>query len=484
MKARFSIFFLLIWFSACEEDIESFSLLTEESLYVSSEKAQLVGRLISDNKLEVEDHGFWIGSDESFSDPIVVSLGKRTGPGRFLGEVQDLSPGRNYFTKSYAEFKGEIIFGNIIQLNSKNPGIFSFFPEYELPGKIIEIIGLNLSPETKVFFDNAEAKIEDIIYESLLKVRIPPIENNTSPKIKLISNGNEMVFGKNFEYIIGNFSFVGFPEKFLLNKSLSFTQDGKFYVGSGLISALDIHPFFWEFDPELNRWSTHELDSDPHINGFGINGYYGGGMDYNLVGDTGVPNPAFWKWNENIPIKKADLPYPAVNSIAFQIQSKIYLLGGSVEGFENLLYEYDINRDSWNAPKTFPFKVKNNLTHFVYEDKLYFISDRKELYVFDPDTGEREIIGMFPGDNSKGYGVASIVGDRVIVGFYEQSIEVWELNLKNISWKRKSDFPGIFLGNNLGIFSKNNSIYLLRSTNQPSSEYGNMEFWKFDPDKF
>jgi hypothetical protein len=293
-----------------------------------------------------------------------------------------------------------------------------------------------------------------------------------------------MIFDKNFEYIIGKFSFVGFPERFLLNNSLSFTLAGKFYVGSGIVSALEIHPFFWEFDPDVNTWKKHEIDSGPHISGFGINGYYGGGQDYNVGGGTGEPNLSFWKWKENEIIKKADLPFPAVNSIAFQIENKIYLLGGSIEGFDNLLYEYDISQDSWIALTNFPFKIKNNLPHFVYENKLYLITERKELYVFDPETGQRQIIGMFPGENSKGFGMASVVEDKAIVGFYEQSIEVWELNLKNITWKRKTDFPGIFLGNNLGIFSKNNLVYLLRSTNQPSAEYGNMEFWKFDPDNF
>lgn len=74
--------------------------------------------------------------------------------------------------------------------------------------------------------------------------------------------------------------------------------------------------------------------------------------------------------------------------------------------------------------------------------------------------------------------------DNQIVVLLGQTIEVWELDLNTYRWKRKSNFPGIFLGNNLGLFEDGQSYWLLRSTDQYSLTEGNMEFWKFEPEGF
>jgi hypothetical protein len=131
MKLNKRIGFVLIAvailvFSCEKESTPTFALLTETPLYVSGESARLVGRLIANEQLLVEDHGFWVATEEGFSDPIVVSLGTRNVPGRFVGEIRSLEPDRLYFAKAFTEIGGKISFGNFIQLNSLNPGIFLF----------------------------------------------------------------------------------------------------------------------------------------------------------------------------------------------------------------------------------------------------------------------------------------------------------------------------------------------------------------------
>lgn len=479
---------LVVLLLSCNEkqDIPTFALLTETPLYVSGESARLVGRLITNEQIQVEDHGFWVATEEGFSDPIVVSLGTRNGPGRFVGEIRSLEPDRLYFAKAFTEAGGNLSFGNVIQLNSLNPGIFSFSPEYALPGQTIEILGLNLGSDTRVFFDETEASIQEIVYESLLKVVIPPIQNNPSPKIRIISNGQELVFENPFEYIVGKMRFLGFPETFRLINSVSFQANGKVYVGSGQQSEFVINPDYWEFDPGTESWEKLGLNISPHLYGFGVDGFFGGGVSGIPVNNQFIYNRDFWFWDGTGLIRKADVPFPSMNSIAFQSRGKIYVLGGSVFGHENAFYEYNPATDSWKTEFNFPFTIQNNLPHYVYKDKFYFITERKELYELGPETGERNIIGTFPGDNVNGLGTASVSGDRAIIGFYKQSIEIWELDLIQLRWKRKINFSGVFLGNNLGFFSQNGLFYLLRSTNQPLAQNGNgsMEFWEFDPDAF
>lgn len=471
-------------FSCKEEDFPVFALFTEDPLYVSGEQAQLVGRLITNELLEVEDHGFWMDVDEDFSNPEIISLGIRSAPGRFIGQVDGLLPGKTYFAKTFTIFRGVTSFGNVIQINSLIPGIFSFNPDYALPGQKMEITGLNLGADTKVFFDDYEAFIEEIIYESILVLIIPPIQNNPSPIIKVVSNGVEMKFENRFEYMVGKMNFIGFPEKYRLVNSLSFSAKNKFYVGFGYDLQLNINRFFWEFDPVQGIWNRLDFDIQPHILGFGAEGYFGGGYDAVDVYNTALPNNLFWYWNGNELVRKADVPFPAINSLCFQIKGKIYVLGGSSQEHRNTLFRYDPSIDNWSRLSDFPFAIEANLPYFVHQDYLYFISDRKELIMFDPETGQRQTVSTYPGSIINQFGVAVVLEDRAIIGFYRQEVEIWELDLSNLSWKRKINFSGVFLGNNLGIYSHNNLVYLLRSTNLPIPQFGQMEFWEFDPDGF
>ena len=484
MRFRGILILVAIFFGSCEEEVSTFALLTEPPLYVSGESARLVGRLIANNQLRVDDHGFWLDTREDFSDPVIVSLGERSGPGRFIGEARNLQPGLTYFVRSFTEIAGDFSFGNTLPLSSLNPGIFSFSPQYALAGQEIEILGLNLGADTRVYFGETEAAIQEIVFESLLKVIIPPIQNNPSPFIKVISNGVELVFESPFEYMVGKFRQIGFPESFRLINSVSFQVGGKVYVGSGQQSEFVINPAYWEFDPLTDNWKRLDFSIKPHLYGFGVSGYFGGGSESIRANSQFIFNPAFWFWDGTRLIRKADVPFNSVNSIAFEIRGRIYVLGGSVQGNENALYEYNQDTDSWKTEINLPFTIQNNLPHYVYKDKFYFITERKELYELEPATGERKIIGTFPGQNVNGFGTATVSGDRAVIGFYRQEVEIWELDLIRLTWKRKINFPGVFLGNNLGFFAQDGLFYLLRSTNQPLAQNGSMEFWEFDPDGF
>jgi hypothetical protein len=396
-----------------------------------------------------------------------------------------LVPGRTFYVKSFVQIADNTTFGNVIQINSLNPGILSFTPEYALPGELMQIKGMNFSADTRVFFDDQEVSVEEIFFESHLIVKVPPIQENPSPTIRVISNGQEMVFERNFEYMLGKFTFIGFPERYRLVNSISFESEGKFYLGFGFDTDLNINPYLWEFDPIPGKWNPLDLGILPHISGFGTDGYFGGGFEAVPQGGMNIPNHKFRYWNGTELVRKAYLPFTANNSIAFLIKDNVYVLGGITEGIEdNKLYRFDPSADSWERLSDFPFSIQANLPFFVYRDKLYLITERKELIVFDPETGLRQIVGTYPGSSSNRLGIATVWGDRAIVGFYRQEVEIWELDLLDLSWKRKVNFPGVFQANNLGIYSKNNLIYLLRSTNLTVQEYGNMEFWEFDPDGF
>lgn len=484
MKRVFVYLVLFILSSCREENFQIFSLLTEDPLFISGEKVQLVGRLITDANIRVDDHGFYLGINGDFTNPEIISMGLRSGPGRFIGEFNGLKPGLTYSVKSFSNINGDLTFGNVLEFRPLNPGILSFLPNYALPGELMQIKGINFNTDTRVFFDDQEVTVDKILFESYLTVKVPPIKDNPSPLIKVISSGQEMVFERNFEYMLGKFRFIGFPERFRLVDAVSFESQGKFYLLSGFDSEQVFNPYLWEFNPDLESWSKKNLGILPHISGFGSDGYFGGGFTGISLDNIASINHSFWYWNGNEIVKKADVPFPSIKSIAFMSKGKLFVIGGTAEGFENVISRYDPESDIWNKMPNFPFNIQANLPYFVYKDQLFFISERKELFKVDPETGQREIVGMYPGSNTNGLGVAVVLGNRAIIGLYRQEVEIWELDLITLNWKRKINFPGVFSGNNLALFGKDNLTYLLRSTNLTIPEFGNMEFWEFDPDGF
>jgi len=118
-KYKFGLLSLLIFifgiFSSCEE-VEDFttSLATEDVLYLSGERVRLLGRILTTQAVNATDHGFYIATNESFTQPLIISLGQRTNPGRFIGETSGLQVDQRYFVKSFLALEGEMLFGNII----------------------------------------------------------------------------------------------------------------------------------------------------------------------------------------------------------------------------------------------------------------------------------------------------------------------------------------------------------------------------------
>jgi len=483
VKSTNYIFILFVLFS-CEREAFVPNLITEQPIFVSGETIQPVGRILYNSELPISDHGFELSENPDFSAPIIQSLGERSRPGRFTGELSGLEPGTLYYLRAFIDLDGERLQSNVIEIRTLDPGIFFFEPIYALPGQIMEIHGLNFGEDVRVFFDDRPVEIIEKAFESYLRVRIPPIDGNPSPRIRVETRRASFVFDEPFEYMIGKKLRLDFPETSFISDTWSFVENGKLVVGGGLISRVS-NSKIWEYDFNQRTWETYTKPGFVHINGFGVSGYFGGGTSSNIWDDPiPIPNFDFWKLENGNLVKKADVPYPAVNSIHFEINDRIYLLGGSIEGTETRLYEYDKGEDEWRRLPDFPFNIQNDMPYFVYKDRLHLIRDNKDLFVFDPATGARDILSQYPGDNSEKFGTASVSGDQLIVGFYPQNLEIWELDMVSLRWRRKANFEGSFLGNNLAFYPFGDKRYLLRSSRQPRPPFGNMEFWEYDSERF
>lgn len=469
---------------SCEEKDGFISVQTEAPLIVSAKNAQFVGRLISDRNMDVSDHGFWFATNTEFDNPTVISLGPRTQPGRYLGSTDVLVAGETYFVKSFFAMGADTFFGNVIQFDALTPGIQKFSPENAFAGEEVSIFGYNFASDTRVFFGEQEAQVLSNTFESRLNVLAPPIADNASPLIRVQTLGRELVFDLPFQYIVGKYTQFGFPIKNRLVNSISFKLDNQIVVLSGQSTEFDINRKYWTFDLLQKTWKENEFELEPHLYGFGASGFFGGGLSRIPSNTQQVVNRSFWKMEGDNFRKLPDVPFPAVNSLCFMIGTKLYVMGGSIEGETNRVFMFDTLTETWEPKGVFPFSIDNRVPYFTDGNEVIFVRDNKEVTAYNPKTGIRRILGRWPSDNSQEFGIACKLGRKAVIGFYKQTIEVWELDLDTYRWKRKSNFPGIFLGNNLGLFEDGQSYWLLRSTDQYSLSEGNMEFWKFEPEGF
>ena len=97
---------LLAGWACTQEEDATIVVTTEEIIFVSGEKVRALGRLITNQPVSTTDHGFQLSISENFTSPIIVSLGVKDGPGRFIGETDGLSINQTYFAKAFAPVDG------------------------------------------------------------------------------------------------------------------------------------------------------------------------------------------------------------------------------------------------------------------------------------------------------------------------------------------------------------------------------------------
>lgn len=253
LLCAFSLSFLMC--SCSSDESETTIIVTEEVLFTSGEQARILGRLITNQPITALDHGFYIGEEESFSQATIISLGEKKGPGKFIGEVSELKTGQSYYVKSFVQTDEDILFGNILLLNTLSAGLESYSPSFGSPGMELLIIGRNFTKDTRVFFGQAEAPVTEILFESRLKVVVPAIVDSDKVTIKVITQDQELTFSSPFEYQTGEYTLIGkFPEEVRIYDNVSFQNSAGFYVGLGSVDRTRLYEFLQRYNPSTKTW--------------------------------------------------------------------------------------------------------------------------------------------------------------------------------------------------------------------------------------
>lgn len=476
------LFTLLLFNLACtEEEEKSTILVTEDVLYASGEQVRLLGRLISNQHTKANDHGFYLSTDENFSSPIILSLGVKEGAGRFIGEIDGLTVGSNYYAKSFMDIGNGLEFGNVLEVKTLNPGLESFLPKFGSANQQLTILGRNFTKDTEVYFGEVRAEILKVDFESRLLVRIPASTDLSLVPITVKVQDQTLKFEEPFEYQTGLYHLIGeFPEQVKLYNNISFQNGAGFYIGLGRNAKNQFYEGFQRYNPTSSTWEKINWPGAPSEFAFATSSYIGGGSAA-LTREPYIRNNEFWKVSSSGFQQLADLPFDSRESLAFEVNQDLFVLGGK-EGDSLAVRKYTASTQQWSSRYSSPVAFSGSNPHFVYQDKVYLIDNSAVLWAYDPINDFWENTGLsYPGSLGQGYGIAHVIDQKVYIGLYKRAVDFWELDLTTWRWKSKNTIPGIPQSVTVGSFVAGKSIYIMRVPDISVAGSFPMELYQFDP---
>ncbi len=484
MRNIWTFFILTLFFlvSSCiEEESTSRILVTEEVLFVSGEQVRLMGRLITNDPISSVDHGFYLSEQEDFSSPIIISLGEKQAPGRFIGETSGLRSARTYFAKSFIDYGAGVEFGNTIELNTLASGVSDFSPKFGAVGEELIIVGRNFSSDTKVFFGEQEAEILEIQFEARIRVLIPPIGNESLVPLTLQVQDESIISSELFEYQIGTYQKISeFPEPIRLYDNIFYQNANGFHIGLGSDRRISPYSKIQRYLVGTEEWQELIFPESSLSFAFFTDSYFGGGISESSRLDNTI-NRSFYRVEGNSFVRLPDLPFESKESMAFELDGSLFVLGGK-EGNPAAVRKFEPESETWENLENSPENFSAENAFFLYQNQAYLIAEDRVIWRYNPQEDSWTEITEYPGSMGQGYGIGRVIGNKAYVGLYRRSDELWELNLDAMTWKSKNQMPGDPQSIVVGHFVDNEFIYIMRVPDITLFGNFSMDFYKFDPD--
>ncbi|WP_040670864.1 IPT/TIG domain-containing protein [Nitritalea halalkaliphila] len=415
-----------------------------------------------------------------------LSLGASENPGRFIGEFSGLQLRTSYSVAAFILQGEQERIAPRIEFQTLDPDITSFSPNNGPAGTVVQIVGRNLTADTRVFFGEREAEVLSLRFESLLSVRVPPAGEQPEVPIRIVAQGEERQLEALFRYPRGRFEEVNTLSNTLRLANGNYFQRGTqfFYLNGANRNTFFIENHFRYDGAGGGEWISGDLLPErPLWMAFQTENYLGGGsatlsrapftpaFDFYQITETGSLQPL------------ASLPFIAVQALAFELNGRLYVCGGNTGLSQREVHRYTPETGSWVRLQNAPFDLHGGLFHFVFEGSAYVIrEDNRSLVRFDAAAEDWIAEDIFPGELGGGFGFAKVQEGRVLLGLANRSRQVWEYFPKEKNWVRARDFSGAVNALNVGVYQLNNSIYLLRS---PEVQIpGAVTLWELDPNGF
>ena len=481
LRTSFLFLILLAFWSCTQEDDAPILVATEEVLFVGGDKIRISGRLLANREVFAEDHGFEFSTQASFANSIIVSLGEKSQPGRFIGEKSGFKLSQTYFVKAFATINGERLEGKVIELSTLAPAVSSFAPTYGLAGQELVILGKNFPEGTKVFFGNQEAPVLQNVFESKLTVKIPSPSGQIVVPIKLRIQDKEITLSTPFEYQAGKYTKVSdFPGNVRIYDNSYFSNAAGFHVGLGRIKLGDSYAGFQRFNPASGTWTEVEFPGNRRRFAFATANYLGGGA-LEPSRDQFVYDRSFWKINGSRFERLGDLPFNSRDALAVDWEGGLILFGG-LDGASLLVRVYDPVQRTWVTKRNAPVALGRNAAAFARATRVIVMGSNGQVWEYNPPLDSWQLLTTYPGNKGQGYPVAEVIGNKAYLGLFRATQELWELDLETLKWKTKNQIIGLPQSITSGYFQYNGSIYFLRAPEESVSGTLTMELYKFDPD--
>ena len=482
-KLRAAVVFLMLFasWSCTEEENTPILVSTEDILFVGGDKLRVSGRLLTNREVFADEHGFVFSTDASFSSPILLSLGEKKEPGRFIGEKSGFKIGQTYFVKAFAEVDGQRLEGQAVELKTLTPSIASFSPTYSTAGNELVIEGKNFPEGTQVFFGSQQAQVLKNVFESKITVKIPPATGQVLVPIKLLIQGKEYTISTSFEYQAGKYTKVSeFPGNLRIYDNIYFSNGSGFHVGLGKVRSGENYPRFQRFNPATGTWTEVNFPGNSRRFVFASSNYLGGGA-IETSRDVFSYDRSFWKINGSSFERLVDLPFNTRDALAVDWEGGLFLFGG-LDGASLLVRAYDPVQRTWSTKRNAPIALGRNAAAFVRATRVIVLGSNGQVWEYNPPLDSWQLLTTYPGNKGQGFPILEVIGSKAYMGLFRATQELWELNLETLTWKAKNQIIGLPQSITSGYFQYNGSIYFLRTPEESVAGNLTMELYKFDPD--
>lgn len=478
--------FLAFVLSSCEPDELSteVSVYTEEIVFASGESAIMTGRVLAHGAVQISDHGFQLDSTEAFLTPTTLSLGQRSIPGRFVGEVHNLNIRSNYFCRAYLVENGQTKTGNVLSFATVSPQILDFSPKEGISGTPITIEGVNLTADAHILWNDLVLTPDEVIAEALLPFKVPALTDDPTITIRVVAQGDTLTLPTPFEYIIGTWQQLAQLDDNERNQRHIYFEDGdNFMYGLGtsmghLTNALHA----------LNKYTyqrtTYYLPSSPVEGAFFSNGYFGGGSLQKVTSSVQELSASqeFWHFSNGTFTQLADVPVKLYKAAAIENNGKVYVYGGErPDRIRNqLTWVYDLSTNTWDPLNPAPFSALNSLPHWRIADYHYFVTEGGQTWRHHPATDTWQQLADYPGQVQE-YGISLVLDQQAYVGMQGTSRKLYVYRPATDSWRTKGGFLEMNTFYTIGGWAADEYVYVIRV--QSTGESTRL-LWRLEPNAF
>jgi len=483
-----ALFLCVFILNACEEEsISPPSVFTEQVVLTSGEKVILTGRILSNEDVLVEDHGFQVSETEDFSDILTISLGERSVAGRFISEYSELNIQTDYYVRSFMLLNGETITGNMLLFSTLQPKVLDFSPKAGKRNNRIIIEGVNFTSDAYILWNGTAITPNSIEEESFIELTVPQIGTLPYAIIEVVNQNDTILIDERFEYIIGEWTDdVTLDDPFKNIDHIYFEDESYFYYGLGLSTEVSgPSNKLFRLDKETYERTLVPFLGQTPVDAFYTNdGYFGSGSVRNVInGDLTLDLLRdFYKYENSGIVQLSDIPVALYKAAAISTEDAIYVYGGETVSRElnTAIFKYTKTSDSWNEIGDSPMSLLNDFPYFSIGDNHYFIEENSTMMSYNVNTQLWTERAAFPND-VQADGVAIELNGFAYVGLQDITRRIFEYLPTEDRWRNMNTVSDINPSLTLGSWTHNDKVNVMRVN------FGDGEdrfIWTLDPFAF